>query len=126
MGLASSGEHGGTGHVAGLAWLPGGQPVTQNFQSQHHVLREEGLILRSQTAGQETYSCLLLDVCGCGAALVNGPTRSRHSRHCESGNWIHFVECCACEGDQMSSHGGSAVEKAWSITLTMRRVRIAV
>ena len=54
--------------TAGQAWLLGGQHVAHNFQSQLHVFCEEGLVLRSQTAGQEAYSCFLLDVCGCGAS----------------------------------------------------------
>ena len=55
VGLTSGGGHGGTGHVAGQSRLLGGQHVAQNLQSQLHVLREEGFVLRSQTAGQEAY-----------------------------------------------------------------------
>ena len=39
----------------GQQWLLGGQHVAQNLQGQLHVLREEGLVLRSQTAVQEAY-----------------------------------------------------------------------
>ena len=47
--------HGGTGYVAGQSRLLRGQLVAQNLQRQLHVLREEGFVLRSQTAGQEAY-----------------------------------------------------------------------
>ena len=55
LGLASGGGHGGTGHVAGQSWLLGGQRVAQNLLGKLHVSREEGHVLRSQTAGQEAY-----------------------------------------------------------------------
>ena len=51
----------------------GGQPVAQILQNQLHVLREERLALRPQTAGQE---CAWLR---CFMVLVNGPTRSQCS-----------------------------------------------
>ena len=49
--------------MAGQSRLLGGQYVAQNLQCQLHVLREEGFVLRSQTAGQKAYRRLLLDVC---------------------------------------------------------------
>ena len=66
----SGGRHGGTGHVAGQSWLLGGQHVAQNLQSELHCVCEDGLVLRSQTACQDAYRCLLLHVCTCSASCA--------------------------------------------------------
>ena len=62
------GRHGGTGHLVGQSWVLGGQHVAQNLQSELHVLCDEGLVLRSQTASQEAYGRLLLNVATCSAS----------------------------------------------------------
>ena len=41
--------------TSGQSRLLGGQYVAQNLQSQLHVLREEGFVLRSQIASQKPY-----------------------------------------------------------------------
>ena len=56
------GGHGGTGYVVGQSRLLGGQHVAQNLQSELHVLCEEGIVLRSQTAGREAY-CTFCSTC---------------------------------------------------------------
>ena len=105
LGLASGGGHGGIGHVAGQSWLLGGQHVAQNLQGKLHVSREEGHVLRPQTAGHKNVLTLSARCVHQRRfmVLVNGPTRSQCSTHCVSGSWVSFVSRFASEGDRMSA-----------------------
>ena len=117
--------------MVGQSRLLGGQHAAQNRQNQLHVLREEGLVLRSQTACQEAYRRLLLDVCTFHGA---GEWAFTQSMFQGLRIWSRALPATETKGVLGRAHEnywcrcGSAVEKAQPPrlqTLTMRGVHIA-